>query len=104
MKTSADNVSSALETLEISDKSLLSVRDLSQGQQRKIALARLLLGSSDLWILDEPFTSLDLASRTLMENLMQQHLNQKGSILLTTHHSLVNIHPDSINIIELDRE
>jgi len=104
LNASSDSVTSALETLEINDKSQLSIRDLSQGQQRKIALARLLLGSSDLWILDEPFTSLDLASRNLIENLIQQHLHQQGSIILTTHHPLVNISPGSIHVIELDHE
>ncbi len=104
LEKTTDNFTSVLKKLDIENKSQLPVRNLSQGQQRKVALARLLLGSSDLWILDEPFTSLDQTSRAIIEDLMQQHLDQQGAILLVTHEPLMKISSEQINVIELGHE
>lgn len=61
-------------------------RTLSQGQRRRIALARLrLAGRQALWILDEPFTALDVGALVLMQSLLGAHLLQGGMIILTTH-------------------
>ena len=104
LNATVNDVSQALNTLNINDQSQLSVQELSQGQQRKTALARLLLGSSKLWILDEPFTSLDQASCGLLEDLMKRHLDQEGSIVLATHQALQKISPASIHLVELGHE
>ena len=61
---------------------------LSAGQQRRIALSRLLLTDAPLWILDEPFTALDHASRERMEGIFDQHCQTGGMIILTTHHHM----------------
>lgn len=60
---------------------------LSAGQQRRVALARLWLAKGKLWILDEPFTALD---KKLIQTLlirMEQHLKGGGSIVVTSHQS-----------------
>ncbi len=67
---------------------------LSAGQQRRLALARLLLTDAPLWILDEPFTALDLASRELMEGIFDQHCQTGGMIILTTHHHMTIPHTE----------
>ena len=61
---------------------------LSAGQKRRLALARLLATDSALWILDEPFTSLDKASMALFGAVFERHLQQQGIIVMTSHHEI----------------
>ncbi len=58
---------------------------LSSGQRRRLALARLSVCHADLWILDEPFTSLDEAGRAMLKEIFRNHLDSGGSIILTSH-------------------
>lgn len=58
---------------------------LSQGQKRRVALARLLLGGTILWILDEPFTALDARAVNLLQTVITQHLGTGGMVMYTTH-------------------
>jgi heme exporter protein A len=64
------------------------VGSLSAGQKRRLALARLLATDSMLWILDEPFTSLDKASMEMFSILFEQHLQREGVIVITSHHDI----------------
>ncbi|RLA15512.1 MAG: heme ABC transporter ATP-binding protein CcmA [Gammaproteobacteria bacterium] len=64
------------------------VASLSAGQKRRLALARLLVVESVLWILDEPFTSLDKSSMGYFESLFDQHLQQQGVVIMTSHHDI----------------
>lgn len=61
---------------------------LSAGQQRRVALARLFLSDSLLWILDEPFTAIDRQGVTELEQWLAAHAAAGGAILLTTHQPL----------------
>lgn len=61
---------------------------LSAGQKRRLALARLIATDAMLWILDEPFTSLDKASMALFSGMFEQHLLQRGVIVMTSHHDI----------------
>jgi heme exporter protein A len=61
---------------------------LSAGQQRRVALARLYLEGSPLWILDEPFTALDKQAVAQLEAHLARHCQQGGLVVLTTHHTL----------------
>lgn len=61
---------------------------LSAGQQQRVALARLLLSPAQLWVLDEPFTTLDVKGVELLESLLVSHAEKGGSVLVTTHHPL----------------
>ncbi|RUO30122.1 heme ABC transporter ATP-binding protein CcmA [Aliidiomarina sedimenti] len=62
--------------------------NLSAGQQRRIALARLWVSGAALWILDEPFTSLDVAGIALLHRRFDAHLQAGGAIILTSHQPL----------------
>lgn len=64
------------------------LRRLSQGQQRRVALARLLLWPARLWLLDEPLTALDDAGSRWLQQLLDQHLAAGGMALLTSHQPL----------------
>lgn len=68
----------------------LMTHKLSFGQRRRLAFARLLLKDYKIWILDEPFTGIDVAGRELIESLCMNHLNHDGMIILTHHQSLEN--------------
>lgn len=63
----------------------LPTRLLSQGQKKRVALARLVLNRSPLWVLDEPFTALDLDAVTLLQGLIADHVAGGGLAVLTTH-------------------
>lgn len=63
----------------------LPTRVLSQGQKRRVALARLWLSAHPLWLLDEPFTSLDTAATGLVTEQLQSHLRGGGLAVVVTH-------------------
>ncbi len=64
------------------------VGSMSAGQKRRLALARLLVTNSMLWILDEPFTSLDKTGMSMFSSLFETHLQQQGLIVMTSHHDV----------------
>lgn len=76
------------------------VQSLSAGQKRRLSLARLLITRKSLWILDEPFTSLDKEGIKLIESLMHEHIIDGGMIILTSHHDLV-LHEADVQKINL---
>jgi heme exporter protein A len=61
------------------------VRHLSQGQKRRAALSRLLLTQAPLWILDEPFVALDHAAILTLAEVVSEHLQQGGMVIMTSH-------------------
>lgn len=63
----------------------LETKVLSQGQQRRVALARLLVSKAPLWILDEPFVALDKAAVELLQQVIRDHVAGGGMAVLTTH-------------------
>lgn len=60
----------------------------SQGQRRRLALARLVAVKRPVWLLDEPTAGLDTASRAAFTALMSEHLAGGGMILAATHEPL----------------
>ncbi len=63
----------------------IPVRYFSAGQKRRVVLARLWLESAVLWILDEPFTALDVDSIALLEGKMRDHCQKGGAMIFTSH-------------------
>ncbi len=63
-------------------------RALSAGQQRRVALARLLIARARLWILDEPFTALDHRGMEFVEAMLDQHARDNGIAVITSHHAV----------------
>ena len=61
---------------------------LSAGQCRRVALGRLLLSRTLLWILDEPFTALDVQGQAQIETMLVEHVENGGMVILTSHHPL----------------
>lgn len=85
MAVSVKQAREALEKMGLRGHEDLPVRVLSQGQKKRVALARLLLNKSPLWILDEPFTALDKAAVTFLQTVIQDHVADGGMTILTTH-------------------
>jgi len=79
----------------------IPVRMLSAGQQRRVALARLWISNSKLWMLDEPFTAVDKKGVTLLQEQFKLQLKRGGSILLTSHQDLTE-HFDDLKILSLE--
>lgn len=75
----------ALEQIGLAGFEDLPCRVLSQGQKKRVALARLLVTKTRLWLLDEPFNALDKAAVELLQGVIQRHVESGGLVLLTTH-------------------
>jgi len=102
-ETGADTdqaIESALDALSLLSKAHIACRHLSAGQQRRVSLARLLLQSARLWVLDEPLTSLDAAGLSWVEKQIDQHASHGGAVLLTTHAPL-NVGAVTVDTLEL---
>jgi heme exporter protein A len=78
----------ALDAVALERQAALPARVLSQGQRRRIGLARLALSRRPLWILDEPATALDTAGLALLATLLGKHLEDGGIVIAATHHPL----------------
>ena len=83
-----EKISAALERMGLGESDTSPVKTLSQGQQRRLALARLLVTERALWILDEPLTALDSAAVQLVRAVVEEHLTGGGLAVLTTHQPL----------------
>ena len=77
--------SAALARMGLGGSESWPAKTLSQGQQRRLALARLLLSDKALWILDEPLTALDRVGVGLVQSVLEEHLGGGGMAVLTTH-------------------
>jgi heme exporter protein A len=66
----------------------LPARVLSAGQRRRVAMARVLAFQAPLWLLDEPFTNLDLKGSDLVSQLLLEHVSQGGLALVVAHQDL----------------
>lgn len=77
-----------LERVNLYAEGETEVASLSAGQRRRLALARLLATEAVLWILDEPFTSLDRDSMALFSDVFERHLQSNGVVVMTSHHEI----------------
>lgn len=78
----------ALQAQGLGSRSHLPLRVLSQGQKRRVALARLQLSKARLWVLDEPFVALDTLAVLALQQVLRQHLEQGGLLLFTSHQAV----------------
>jgi len=86
--TSDQQIVEALERLDLRGFEDSPCHNLSAGQKQRVSLARLLISPARLWVLDEPFTTLDVYGVAVLEDLLAEHVTRGGSIVVTTHHAL----------------
>lgn len=84
-QVSDDAIWGALGRIGLAGFEDLPTRMLSQGQKKRVALARLIVSGAALWVLDEPFTALDLDAVDLLQGLIARHVADGGLVVLTTH-------------------
>jgi heme exporter protein A len=95
LTTARPDLLSALQTLGLKGREHSPVRTFSQGQRRRVALARLALETSPgLWILDEPFDALDTSGTAVLGEVLSGHVARGGSVVLTSHLELSTVVPD----------
>jgi len=75
----------ALEAFGLLNLASFYAGHLSQGQARRLGLARLLAARRAVWLLDEPSVSLDVTSTRLLENAIASHLSSGGIAIVSTH-------------------
>ena len=80
-----DDAIDALEQVGLAGREDLACKYLSQGQKRRVALARLVKEKRPLWILDEPFVALDAAAVDWLAGIISGHLQRGGLAVMTTH-------------------
>jgi heme exporter protein A len=80
-----DGVAPALGALGLAHLASVPVRLLSTGQRRRAALARVVAGRADIWLLDEPANGLDVQGVTLLEELVAGHRARGGIAVVATH-------------------
>ncbi len=85
---SNDQIMSALKEVGLRGFEESPCYTLSAGQQQRVSLARLIISPAKLWVLDEPFTTLDRKGVAQLEGLLQRQAQAGGSVMVTTHHSL----------------
>jgi heme exporter protein A len=78
-------LSEALGRFGLSHRLATPVRVLSQGQRRKVALARLWLDTAAVWLLDEPYDALDQFGSAVLDDALTAHLQRGGSVVMTSH-------------------
>lgn len=81
-------IEAALDRIGLAGYEDVPCHNLSAGQTQRVSLSRLLLSPARLWVLDEPFTTLDVYGVRDLEQLMAEHAGSGGSVLVTTHHAL----------------
>jgi heme exporter protein A len=79
------NVELALASVGLAGYEDSPARQLSAGQRKRLALARLLLVPARLWLMDEPYANLDLPGIQLVNRIVERHLAKGGAALITSH-------------------
>ena len=88
-----------LEIVGLLGREDLNAGQLSAGQQKRIALARLWLSTAPLWILDEPFTAIDQKGVENLTALFEEHASKGGIVILTSHQKIPS---DKLEQVRLD--
>ena len=85
---STADLDDTLKQLNLGKLRRLPMRSLSAGQQRRVALARMLLSSATLWMMDEPVSNLDSEGRELAIRLLGKHLSDGGMAIVAAHQDI----------------
>ena len=98
--TDRTTIEGVLERLGVHAQKDLPFRSLSAGQRRRVAMARVLLARARLWLLDEPFTNLDVAGVRELSSVVAEHA-RTGRIAILTAHSELDLPGAELRRLEL---
>ncbi len=96
----SDEITRALQQIGLNSELNTPCHFLSAGQQRRVALARLLLSQQRVWILDEPFTALDHSGISQIENCIKRHQSSGGLVIMTSHQAVSNVELIHLNLAD----
>lgn len=85
---SGDGLVEAATAVGLADIIHLPFGYLSAGQQRRMAMAKLLVAYRPIWLLDEPTAALDVSADRLFAGLVARHLDRGGIVIAATHQAL----------------
>ncbi len=85
---SRDAADEALARFGLAGREDLPVRFLSAGQKRRVLLAQTVARPARLWILDEPFTALDVKAVDFLSHLIADHVKAGGMAVVTSHQAI----------------
>jgi heme exporter protein A len=88
VEISKERAFAVLKEMGLAGRESLPARLLSEGQRRRVGLARLLVCNTKLWLLDEVLTSLDKGAVALVRSLIENHLAGGGIAIVATHQEL----------------
>lgn len=95
-------VQAALQALSLTELIARPFGRLSQGQRRRLGLARVLLGERALWLLDEPDNCLDAQGEHYLGQALEQHLAGGGMAVVASHRNLV-LPTSSVSVLDLSQ-
>ena len=82
---SVDLVDQALGSVGLSKRQSVPTQNLSAGQRRRLALAKLIISKKDVWVMDEPGAAMDSAGIGLIDELIEKHIERGGSAVIASH-------------------
>ena len=82
------SIPAILERIGLTGQARLRCHGLSAGQKRRLAIARLLISEKPVWLMDEPAAAMDVAGQTLIENVINTHIDRGGSVLTASHDTI----------------
>ncbi len=96
-----DDLTTVLETVGLASRRATAAKRLSAGQRRRLALAWLLLRRPELWLLDEPYASLDDEGRTFFDDLLDQAQRSAATVVVSAHDPLRSsaLHPTTVVMV-----
>lgn len=96
------DLSEALARVGLAGLGSRPARALSAGQKRRLGLARLLVRETPVWLLDEPYASLDDAGCNIVDTLIDEHLGDHGGVVLATHQRHPRVDEQKVDNIALE--
>lgn len=89
-KADIEAAEEALERVQMSSFRDRQIRELSGGQQQRLFLARALMQNADVYLLDEPFSGIDVSTEKILMDLLKG-LSESGKTILIVHHDLATV-------------
>ena len=95
-----DTLEKAISSLKLQDIINIPIARLSAGQKRKVALARLVISKSEVWLLDEPYSALDKENLLLFNQAIVGHLQTNGGVIMSSHTPIEFEGAQPLNILD----